>query len=341
MDQQDSESDRPADSVVINIDTIREAARRLDGVAIRTPLLTSANLDARCGARVFLKPESLQHIGAFKFRGAYNRLVQLDAQQKKLGVVAFSSGNHAQGVAYAAQLLGMPATIVMPTDAPRIKLESTRALGAEVRLYDRHKESREQIAADIARQTGATLVPAFDDVDIIAGQGTCGLELLEQMRDRGETPDWVVSPVGGGGLLSGVTLAVKALNSSTGICGVEPEHFDDHLQSRLAGRRIKLDGTTPTLCDSLMATTPGELTWSITGEQVDEFVTVSEADVAHAISYAFKRLKLVIEPGGSVALAALLQGKLDVSGRTVALILSGGNIDAETFTRCLQQFPDP
>lgn len=341
MDQQQSESVRQNGNLVIDIDRIREAARRLDGVAIRTPLLNSVDLDSRCGARVFLKPESLQHIGAFKFRGAYNRLVQLDPEQRKLGVVAFSSGNHAQGVAYAAKLLDMPATIVMPSDAPRIKLESTRALGAEVRLYDRHTESREQLAADIALQTGATLVPAFDDADIIAGQGTCGLELVEQLQERGETADWIVSPVGGGGLLSGVTLAVKSLNSTTRVCGVEPEHFDDHLQSRLAGKRIKLDGTAPTMCDSLMATTPGELTWSITGEQVDEFVTVSESDVAHAISYAFKRLKLVIEPGGSVALAAILQGKLEVKGKTVALILSGGNIDAETFTRCLQQFPNP
>jgi len=326
---------------VVTLSDIELAAARLDGVAVRTPLLNCDDLDARLGARVFIKPESLQHIGAFKFRGAYNRLAQLSADQRRLGVVAFSSGNHAQGVAYAAQLLNMPATIVMPSDAPQIKLENTRRLGATVRLYERHSESREQIAADLARDSGATLVPAFDDADIIAGQGTCGLELMEQLAARDLRPDWVISPVGGGGLLSGVTVAVKSREPGVKIAGVEPEAFDDHLRSKLAGERVAVSGQGSTLCDSLMAPTPGELTWSITGRQVDEFVTVGEEDVAHAISYAFKQLKLVVEPGGSVALAALLQGKLDVAGATIAIILSGGNVDSATFTRCLQQHPNP
>lgn len=328
-------------AAVVSLADVQQAAARLEGVAVYTPLLGCAELDERLGARVFIKPECLQHIGAFKFRGAYNRLVQLSEKQRQLGVVAFSSGNHAQGVAYAARLLNMPATIVMPGDAPQIKLENTRRLGATVHLYERQTESREQIAADIANSTGATLVPAFDDVDIIAGQGTCGLELMAQLAGRELRPDWVVSPVGGGGLLSGVTVAVKSRESGVKIAGVEPEHFDDHLRSRLAGERVSVSGHNKTLCDSLMATTPGELTWSITGQQVDEFLTVDEEDVAHAISFAFKYLKLVVEPGGSVALAALLQGKLKVAGTTVAVILSGGNIDATTFARCLEQHPNP
>lgn len=326
---------------IVSLHDVEQAAARLQGVAVRTPLLTCEDLNARLGARLFIKAENLQHIGAFKFRGAYNRLAQLDAAQRRLGVVAFSSGNHAQGVACAARLLDMPATIVMPSDAPQIKLDGTRRLGATVRLYQRHSESREQIAADIARETGATLVPAFDDADIIAGQGTCGLELIDQLAERGLRPDWVVSPVGGGGLLAGVTVAVKSRQAGVRVVGVEPENFDDHLRSKLAGERVAINATGQTLCDSLMAPTPGELTWSITGRQVDDFVTVSEDQVAHAVSYAFKYLKLVVEPGGSVALAALLQGKLDIAGASVALILSGGNIDATTFCRCLEQFPDP
>jgi threonine dehydratase len=327
--------------VAVSLGDVEQAAARLDGVAVRTPLLTCDDLNGRLQARVFIKPESLQHIGAFKFRGAYNRLVQLSDAQRQPGVVAFSSGNHAQGIAYAAQLLGMPATIVMPSDAPQIKLDNTRRLGATVRLYERRSESREQIAADIARDTGATLVPAFDDADIIAGQGTCGLEIMDQLAQRDLRPDWVISPVGGGGLLSGVTVAVKSREPDAKVAGVEPENFDDHARSRAAGERVAVSGTATTLCDSLMAPTPGELTWSITGRQVDDFIVVSEDDVAHAISYAFKHMKLVVEPGGVVALAALLQGKLDVAGATVAVILSGGNIDATTFCRCLEQYPNP
>lgn len=327
--------------VAVSLGDVEQAAARLDGVAVRTPLLTCDDLNGRLQARVFIKPESLQHIGAFKFRGAYNRLVQLSDAQRKPSVVAFSSGNHAQGIAYAAQLLGMPATIVMPSDAPQIKLDNTRRLGATVRLYERRSESREQIAADIARDTGATLVPAFDDADIIAGQGTCGLEIMDQLAKRDLRPDWVISPVGGGGLLSGVTVAVKSREPDAKVAGVEPENFDDHARSRAAGERVAVSGPATTLCDSLMAPTPGELTWSITGRQVDDFIVVSEDDVAHAISYAFKHMKLVVEPGGVVALAALLQGKLDVAGATVAVILSGGNIDATTFCRCLEQYPNP
>lgn len=325
----------------IDIESIRLAAGRLHGVAVHTPILHSAVLNERLGGEVFIKPECLQHIGAFKFRGAYNRLSQLGEEERARGVVAFSSGNHAQGVAYAAALLNMQATIVMPSDAPQIKLQGTERLGATVRLYERHTESREQIAADIAAETGATLVPAFDDPHIIAGQGTCGLELMEDLAARNVVPQRVLSPCGGGGLLAGVSTAVKSLSPDTTVYGVEPEAFNDHYLSKQAGDRVKIDGTTPTLCDALMATTPGELTWSINSQTVDDYLLASEAEVQHAISFAFRYLKLVVEPGGAVALAALLSNKIDISGEQIAIILSGGNIDPASYSDCLALYPDP
>ena len=327
--------------MTVTLTDIENALERLSGVAIRTPLLRSAVLNERSKAEVLIKSENLQHIGAFKFRGAYNRLAQLDGAQKKAGVVAFSSGNHAQGVAYAAKLLKTPATIVMPTDAPRIKLENTERLGATLRLYDRHAESREEIAAAIAANTGATVVPSYDDADIIAGQGTCGYELVEQAGSLGCRPHQIMLPVGGGGLLAGVSTAVKALLPKTEIFGVEPKKFDDHALSRQAGKRIKVRGTDVTLCDSLMTPTPGKLTWSINQTTVTDFISVSEDEVRHAVSFAFRYLKLVVEPGGAVALAALLSNKLDVTGKEVAIILSGGNIDPAIQCACLEQYPDP
>ncbi|MCH8173783.1 MAG: threonine/serine dehydratase [Proteobacteria bacterium] len=322
--------------MTVTLEDISQAAARLQGVAIKTPLLQSHVLNERLGAEVFLKPECLQHIGAFKFRGAYNRICQLSDTEKSFGVVAYSSGNHAQGVAYAAKLLGLHATIVMPTDAPTIKIEGTEKLGAVIRFYDRHSESREDIAAEIAESTGAILIPAFDDVDIIAGQGTAGLELMQQLADNDRVPDSVLSPCGGGGLLAGVSTAVKALHPQTRVYGVEPENFDDHRRSKLAGKRVRLDGSSPTLCDALMAMTPGEITWSINSRTVDDFLVVSEDEVAYAVSYAFRHLKLVVEPGGAAALAALLGNKLEVAGETVGLVLSGGNMDAQTLHHCLQ-----
>ncbi len=327
--------------MITSLEAISEAQQRLQGVVVRTPILQSATLNSRIGGEVFIKPECLQHIGAFKFRGAYNRLCQLDEASKALGVVAFSSGNHAQGIAYAASLLGISATIVMPTDAPLIKLESTRSLGAEVILYDRHNESREQIAADFAERTGATLVPAFDDPYIITGQGTCGLELMESLLAEGHAPDFLLSPCGGGGLLAGISTAARALNPDTRIYGVEPENFDDHFQSQRAGNRVRIPGTAATLCDALMATTPGELTWSINSRTVTDYLVVSEQDVQQAVSFAWRYLKLVVEPGGAVALAALLQGKIDAAGKKTAIILSGGNIDSDTLYDCLSRYPNP
>jgi threonine dehydratase len=327
--------------MTVTLEHIQQASERLYGVAIRTPLLRSAHLNTRLGGKVFIKPECLQHIGAFKFRGAYNRLSQIEESCKKAGVVAFSSGNHAQGIAYAAQLLGMPATIVMPTDAPEIKKEGTKNLCATIQYYNRFTESREDIAADIAAKTGAILVPAFEDVDIIAGQGTCALEILQQLDEEKLSIDHLLSPVGGGGLLAGSSTAVKSMSSSTKVYGVEQENFEDHYLSKQAGKRIAVDGTKATLCDALMATTPGELTWSINSRNVDDYLVVSDDAVAHAISYAFRYLKIVVEPGGAVALAALLQGKLDITGSSAAIIVSGGNIDRQTFESCLNKHPSP
>ena len=327
--------------MMVSLADIEHALERLSGTALRTPLLRCAELSERTGATVLIKPENLQHIGAFKFRGAYNRLAQLDQDEQRAGVVAFSSGNHAQGVAYAAKLLGIPATIVMPTDAPRIKLDNTRRLGAEVQLYERQSESREQIASAIAAKYGAVLVPSYDDPDIIAGQGTCGYELVEQAAALGMRPAAVLVPCGGGGLLAGVSTAVKALLPETAIYGVEPENFDDHARSWKSGTRESVSGTHPTLCDSLMTPIPGALTWSINQTTVSDFLVVTEEEVCHAVSFAFRYLKLVVEPGGAVALAALLSNKLNLEGRELALILSGGNIDPLVFENCLSQFPDP
>ncbi len=327
--------------LAVNIEDIKQASQRLAGIVVKTPLLSSAALDERLDANIYIKPECLQHIGAFKFRGAYNRLCQLTEAEKALGVVAFSSGNHAQGVAYAARLLGMEATIVMPSDAPSIKKEGTEGLGAKIRFYDRDTESREQIAADIAEQTGAILVPAFDDVHVIAGQGTCGLEIMQQLAEAEVTPAAVLSPCGGGGLLAGVSTAVKAFDENIDVYGVEPQHYDDSLLSKQAGKRIRIDPQSKTACDALMATIPGEITWSINSQTVSDFLVVSEDEVAHAISFAFRYLKLVVEPGGAVALAALLNHKLDVAKQSVAIILSGGNIDHESHAKCLAKYPSP
>ena len=327
--------------MTVSLTDIEHALERLSGAALRTPLLRCAELSDRAGASVLIKPENLQHIGAFKFRGAYNRLAQLDQDEQRAGVVAFSSGNHAQGVAYAAKLLGIPATIVMPTDAPRIKLENTRRLGAEVRLYERQGESREQIASALAAERGAVLVPSYDDPDIIAGQGTCGYELVEQAAALGMRPAALLVPCGGGGLLAGVSTAVRALLPETAIYGVEPENFDDHARSWKSGVRESVPGTHSTLCDSLMTPIPGALTWSINRTTVSNFLVVTEDEVRHAVSFAFRYMKLVVEPGGAVALAALLSKKLNLEGQELALILSGGNIDPLVLDNCLSEYPDP
>lgn len=327
--------------MTVSIEDVIAAAKRIDGVAVKTPLVTSLYLNQLLGAEVFFKAENLQHMGAFKFRGAYNRLSQLSNAQRSSGVVAFSSGNHAQGIAYAAKLLDIPATIVMPRDAPEIKKEGTKKQGATIRLYDRQNESREDIAAAIAAESGAVVVPAYDDVDIIAGQGSCGLELIQQLQSINVEPDYVLSPCGGGGLMAGVATTVKALSPKTELIGIEPQNYDDHVRSRKLGQRVEVDNTVASLCDSLMTPTPGVITWSINERLVDEFIMVTELSVMQAVSFAFKYLKMVVEPGGAVALAALLQKKVDVKNKRIAVILSGGNVDPAVFTRCLQEYPNP
>jgi threonine dehydratase len=306
---------------------VEAAAERLRGVAVRTPLLESEALNARVGARVLLKAECLQRTGSFKFRGAYNAIGQTDAD----AVVAYSSGNHAQGVAAAARLLGKAATIVMPADAPAIKIESTRAHGAEVRLYDRATESREAIGAEIAARTGAALIRPYDDPRIIAGQGTGGLEIAAAARERGVRIDVALMPCGGGGLIAGCALALEQAFPGIAIHAVEPEGLDDTKRSLAAGARQRNAPGATSICDALLLPTPGELTFAINRRLLRGGVAVSDDEARSAMAFAFRQLKLVIEPGGAVALAAVLSGKLALEGRTVAVVLSGGNVDPALF----------
>jgi len=309
------------------------AAERLAGVAVRTPLISSPVLDALTGGRVFLKAETLQRTGSFKFRGAFNKLSALAPDMRRGGVVAFSSGNHAQGVAAAAKLLDMPAVIVMPRDAPRPKRERTAALGAEVVLYDREAEDREAIARGLAEARGAVLVPPYDDPLVIAGQGTAGREIAEDVARLGHDLDCVLVNASGGGLAAGIALAVKARFPAARILTAEPAGFDDHARSFRSGRRERNPALTGTICDSLMAQTPGRLTFEINRTLVGEGVTATEEEVGHAVAFAFRELKLVVEPGGAVALAALLAGRLDARRKTVVAVLSGGNVDPLLFAR--------
>jgi threonine dehydratase len=322
--------------VSVTLADIEAAAARIKGHAVETPLIESPALNERLGGRVLMKLETLQRVGAFKFRGAYNRLVQLNADERKRGVVAFSSGNHAQGVALAAKLLGMPALIVMPSDAPAVKVAATRGYGAEIKLYDRLKESREAIAAEIAGSREAVVVPAFDDPHIIAGQGTAGLEMMRQATAMGASFDTVLAPVSGGGLLAGISEVVKTLSPATEVWGVEPAAFDDLAQSLKAGERVTVKPTGRSLCDALESPAPGELNFPMLKKNLAGAVGITDAEVAEAMRYAFSTLKLVVEPGGCVGLAALLTGKVASQGKTVGLVLSGGNVDPDLFARVIR-----
>ena len=314
---------------------IDAAASVLAPFAVRTPLLSSPALDERVGARVFLKPEMLQRTGSFKFRGAFNKLSSIPMEARGGGVVAFSSGNHAQGVAAAAQILNMHATIVMPADAPLSKRERTRAYGADVVLYDRDREDREAIARDIAGQRGATLVRPYDDPLVIAGQGTVGREIAEDLAALGIAPDIVVAPASGGGLVAGVATAIKARYPQAMLMSAEPEGFDDHARSLRAGQREAHGSKGRTICDALMAAIPGEITFAINSRLLAKGVTASDAEVGTAVGFAFRELKLVVEPGGSVGLAALLAGHIEARGKTVVIVLSGGNVDADLYARLI------
>lgn len=314
---------------------IDAAARVIAPYAVRTPLLSPPVLNERMGTRVFLKPEMLQRTGSFKFRGAFNKLSSIPQDARGGGVVAFSSGNHAQGVAHAAQLLGMHATIVMPEDAPLSKRERTRAYGAEVVLYDRDREDREAISREIAEKRGATLVRPYDDPYVIAGQGTVGREIAEDMAALGLAPDIVVAPASGGGLIAGVATAIKARYPQAMVMSGEPEEFDDHARSLRAGKREAHGSKGRTICDALMAAIPGEITFSINSQLLAQGITASDAEVGTAVGFAFRELKLVVEPGGAVGLAALLAGRIDVTGKNVVIVLSGGNVDADLFARLI------
>jgi threonine dehydratase len=311
---------------------VEAAAERLQGVVRETPLLESDALNALVGGHLLCKAECLQRTGSFKLRGAYNTISQLAGRP----VVAYSSGNHAQGVAAAAKLLGVPATIVMPADAPAIKIANTRALGAEVRLYDRAREVREEIGAEIASRTGAALVKPYDDPRIIAGQGTAGLEAAEQLRAQGTVVDAALFPCGGGGLIAGCSIALAAAFPEIQIFTVEPEGFDDTARSLAAGERVANAKGRQSACDALLAPMPGELTFAVHQRYLAGGLAVSDAEVFRAMAAAFTHLKVVVEPGGAVALAAALSGCFEARGRTVLVMLSGGNVDAGLFAEVLR-----
>ncbi len=317
------------------IEDIEAAAGRIAEHAVRTPLIENPALNKRTGGRILLKAEILQRTGSFKFRGAYNFLSQIPAAQRRNGVVAYSSGNHAQGVAASAQLLGVPATIVMPSDAPAMKIDNTRGYGAKVVTYDRAREDRAAIAQEIAEREGATIVPPYDHPWTIAGQGTVGLEIAEQCAEAGTVPDAVLVCCGGGGLTAGTATALAARLPGTQVHPVEPAGYDDTKRSLAAGHRVANDMQTPSICDALLAPTPGELTFTAMQKLGLTGLSANDDEVCAAVAYAWRVLKLVVEPGGAVTLAAILSGKVDCKGRTIAATLSGGNVDADTFKECL------
>jgi threonine dehydratase len=319
----------------VNPSDIDAAAKVIAPFAVRTPLLSPPVLSERIGAKVYLKPELLQRTGSFKFRGAFNKLSSIPLAARGAGVVAFSSGNHAQGVAAAAQILKMQATIVMPSDAPLSKRERTKGYGAEVVLYDRDREDREAIARDIAGKRGATVVPPYDDPFVIAGQGTVGREIAEDMAAAGIAPDIVVAPASGGGLIAGIATAVKARFPQTAVIVAEPQDYDDHARSLRAGRREAHQASGRTICDALMAEMPGQITFAINSRLLAQGVTASDEEVGHAMAFAFRELKLVVEPGGAVGLAALLAGRIDARSKNVVIVLSGGNVDADLFAKLI------
>ena len=313
-------------------DGVRDAARQIAGVAVRTPLIESPALNERLGGRVLMKAETLQYAGAFKFRGAYNRISRLTEAEKARGVVAYSSGNHAQAVAAAARMVGTSAIIVMPADSPGVKVEGVIGFGGEVRLYDRYTESRETIGQAIAEERGSILVPPFDDPFVIEGQGTVGLEIVEQAE--GIPLDQLLCGTSGGGLMAGINLAMAVLSPDTVVYGVEPADYNDTQISLKAGERLTHAPASGTICDALMTDRPGELTFPI-NRRLADVLTVTDDEVAEAVRFAFRHLKLVVEPGGAVSLAALLSGKVEAKGLTTAIVLSGGNVDPALFVRLI------
>ena len=315
----------------VTIDDVREAADRLRGITVETPLLRSSELDEATGGTVLLKPECLQRTGSFKLRGAYNLMSRIPAEKAAGGVVAWSSGNHAQGVAAAGAILGIETRIVMPEDAPPAKIENTRRLGGEPVLYDRYTGDREAIARELAAESSAELVPSYEHKHIIAGQGTVGLELMEQAAEINLVPEQVLICCGGGGLSSGSAIAIHDASEDTAILLVEPADFDDTRRSFETGRLESNDPAARSICDALLTPKPGQMTFDINRRLAKGVVTVTDIEVRRAMRFAFRHLKLVVEPGGAVALAAVLAGKVDTAGRTTAVVLSGGNVDERLF----------
>lgn len=320
----------------VSFEDIEAAAGRIRSKAVLTPVLRHPLLDQLTGGTILIKPESLQRSGSFKFRGAFNRLNLIPEDERSKGVVACSSGNHAQGVAASAQLLSMPATIVMPADAPEIKLERTRAYGARVVTYDRATEDRDQIAETLRAESGATLVHPFNDTGVIAGQGTVGLELAHQADALGLVLDDVLACTGGGGLSSGIALALDTKAPGARFHTVEPEDFDDYKRSLNAGELLSNSARAGSVCDALLSESPGDIGFSILQKLAGEGFTVSDKEALSAVAFAFRELKLVVEPGGAAALAALLSGKFDAGGKTVGLVLTGGNIDPKMLMKALE-----
>ena len=321
----------------MNINMIRAAAARIDGHALRTPLLNSPFLDEIAGRRVWIKPECLQHTGSFKFRGAYSALSALEPDVRDRGVIAFSSGNHAQGVALAARMHGTAAVIIMPSDAPQLKIDNTRALGAEVVLYDRARESRDEIGERLSTERGLTLIKPFDEPQVIAGQGTVGLEIAQDARALGIENADVIVCCGGGGLTSGIALALEADAPTLRARTAEPEGFDDVARSLASGRIERNAALSGNICDAIITPQPGDLTWPVMQRLCGPGLVVSEDEVLRAMALAFLRLKIVAEPGGAAALAAALFRTEQIEGSDVIVTVSGGNVDPAMFTKALEK----
>jgi len=311
----------------VNFEDVARAHGRIKAVVHRTPVLSSATIDTLAGAKVFFKPENLQRMGAFKIRGAYNALSQLAAEDGKRGVVAFSSGNHAQAVALAGKLLGVPATIVMPADAPRVKLEATRGYGAEVVSYDPNREDRQKIAEKLASERGLTVIPPFDHPHILAGQGTAAKELIE---DAGPL-DLLLVPCGGGGLLSGCAIAAKHLSPACRVIGVEPAAGDDGQRAFRSGKLVTI-GLPDTIADGARTMSLGKITFALIRKHVDDMLTVTDAELLKSMFFLWERMKIVVEPTGALAAAALLEKKIDAKGKRIGVVLSGGNVDVKAIS---------
>jgi len=315
---------------MLKFDDILAARERIRGVAHRTPVVTSRHFDNNAGCQVFFKCENLQRAGAFKFRGAYNRLASLPAEERASGILAYSSGNHAQAVALAASLFKVPATIVMPEDAPKSKVAATRGYGAEIVFYNRYTQNREETGERLSRERGLVLVPPFDDFAVMAGQGTAAMELLEEVLEL----DYLLTPASGCGLLAGSVVAAKHIEKNIRVFGVEPEAGNDTWQSLRAGHRIEIP-VPRTIADGLQTTAPGKLTFPIVQEMVDDILLVTDEEIIETLRFVLERMKLLVEPSGIAAAAAVRHHKTDLKGARVGVILSGGNVDADKLAQYL------